>query len=83
MMTIRNRNDWLIDYLIVDESPLFEEGVNAHDGANVAGQIAPTGRAGQVLGRVQPVSVHHEVAVRQIHLIVTKQKKKHIYFNFF
>ena len=31
-------------YLIVDEAPLLKEGVNPHDGAHVAGQVAATSR---------------------------------------
>lgn len=31
-------------YLIVDKAPLLEEGVNPHNGAYVAGQVAATSR---------------------------------------
>lgn len=36
------------------------------DGADVSGEVPPTGRGRQVLVRVQPVRVHHEVAVREV-----------------
>lgn len=52
--------------LVVDESPLLEEAVHAHDGADVAGQVAAARRARQVLRRVQPVRVDHEVS-EQLH----------------
>ena len=54
--------------LVVDESPLLEEGVDADHGADVAGQVPPAGRRGEVLGRVEAVRVDHEVAVAEINL---------------
>ena len=54
--------------LVVDESPLLEEGVYADHRADVAGQVPPAGRRGEVLGRVEAVRVDHEVAVAQINL---------------
>ena len=36
--------------------------------ADVAGQVPPAGRRGEVLGRVEAVRVDHEVAVAQINL---------------
>lgn len=38
--------------------------MHAHDGADVAGQVAAARRARQVLRRVQPVRVDHEVSER-------------------
>lgn len=35
--------------------------MDAHDGAHVARQVAPAGRAGQVLRGVQAVRVDHEI----------------------
>jgi hypothetical protein len=35
--------------LVVDEPPLLEEGVYAHDGADVAGEVAPARGDGEVL----------------------------------
>ena len=55
-------------YLVVDEAPLLEEGVHAHDGAHVAGQVPPARRRTQVLRGVQPVGVDHEVPVGQVDL---------------
>lgn len=54
---------WKNKYLIVDESPLFEKAVDAHDGANVASEIAAACRARQIFRRVQAVSVDHEVPI--------------------
>ncbi len=34
-------------YLVVDESPLLQEGVNPHDGAHVSGQVTTASRAKQ------------------------------------
>ena len=36
--------------------------------ADVAGQVPPAGRRGEVLGRVEAVRVDHEVAVAEINL---------------
>jgi len=33
--------------LVVDESPLFQESVDPHDGANVAGEVSTTSSAGK------------------------------------
>ena len=57
-------------HLVVDQPPLLEECVHAHDGAHVARQVAAAGRARHVLGRVQAVRVQHEVTVR--HVAVTR-----------
>jgi hypothetical protein len=53
----------IVAYLVVDEAPLLEEGVHAHNGADISSQIPPAGSDGQVLGRVEAVGVDHEVAV--------------------
>ena len=53
----------IVAYLVVDEAPLLEEGVDAHDGADISSQVPPAGSDGQVLGRVEAVGVDHEVAV--------------------
>lgn len=37
-----------------------------HDGTDVPGQVPATGSGGEVLLRVQPVCVDHEVAVGQV-----------------
>lgn len=50
-------------YLVVDKSPLFEERMHAHDGANVSRQVSSAGGDSEVLRRPQPVRVDHEVAV--------------------
>jgi hypothetical protein len=41
--------------------------VHPHDGADVAGQVATAGGDGEILDRVQPVGVDHEVAVVLVH----------------
>ena len=53
-------------HLGVDEPPVVEEVVDAGDAAHVSSEAAPTGRQGQVLARVLPVGVDHEVAVGEI-----------------
>src|SRR4051794_29274903 len=55
-------------YLIVDETPLLEEGVNAHYGTDIASQVAPAGSDGEILRGVEAVSVDHEVAVVLVHI---------------
>ncbi len=42
--------------------------MHSHDSADVAGQITPAGRAGQVLAGVQAVRVDHEVSVAHVDL---------------
>lgn len=37
-----------------------------HDGTDISGQVPAAGSGGEVLLRVQPVSVDHEIAVGQI-----------------
>jgi hypothetical protein len=49
-------------YLIVDQAPLLEEAVDAHYGTDVATEVPPAGGEGEVFGRVESVSVDHEVA---------------------
>ena len=54
-------------YLVIDEAPLLEEGVDAHDGADIASQVPPAGSDGEVLGGVQAVGVDHKVSVVFVH----------------
>ena len=54
-------------YLIVDETPLLQEGVHTHDGADVASEVAAAGRDGEILDRVEPVGVDHKVAIVLVH----------------
>ena len=62
------RRSLVVVHLIVDEAPLLEKRVHAHDGAHVAGQIAATRRRRQVLARVEAIRVDHEVAVAHVDL---------------
>jgi hypothetical protein len=41
--------------------------MHAHDGTNIASQVATAGRDGEILDRVQAVGVDHEVAVVLVH----------------
>lgn len=50
-------------YLVVDQAPLLQEGMNSHNGANITGQVSPAGRHSQILDGIQPVRVDHEVSV--------------------
>lgn len=50
-------------HLIVDESPLFQEGVNPHDGTDVSGQIPSTRSDGEVFTRPQSIGVDHKVPI--------------------
>ncbi len=43
-------------HLIVDESPLLQESVHAHNGAHIASKVTPTRRRGQVFRGVQPTT---------------------------
>lgn len=50
-------------HLVVNETPLLEESVYAHDGADVTGKVSPTGSDGQVFDRAEAVGVDHEITV--------------------
>lgn len=52
-----------VEHLIVDDSPLFQEGVHSHDCAHITSQVSPTGSQGEVFGRVEAITVDHKVAV--------------------
>ena len=52
-------------HLIVDETPLPEEGVGADHHADVAGQVPPAGPRGELLGQVEALRVDLEVAVAE------------------
>lgn len=54
--------------LIVDQTPLLEEGVHPHDGAHVSREVAPAGSNCKILARVEAVGVDHEVAVVLVHV---------------
>jgi hypothetical protein len=57
----------LIAYLIVDQAPLLEESMHAHDGANVSSQIPSAGCDSEVLGRIQSIRIDHEIAVISVY----------------
>lgn len=50
-------------YLIVDQSPLLEECMHAHDGAHVSSQIPSACGDCEVFGRVETICVDHKVTV--------------------
>ena len=62
MSTIPQRN-WLPTHLIVDQAPLLEKSMNAHDSAHVSGQIAPTSCDSKIFRRSESVGVDHKVAI--------------------
>jgi hypothetical protein len=41
--------------------------MHAHDCTDIAGEVATAGRDGEILNRVQPVGVDHEVTVVLVH----------------
>lgn len=59
-----------LEYLVVDESPLFKKSVHAHNCANVAGEVAAACCARQVLRRIQAICVNHEVPVPSVNAIL-------------
>ncbi len=52
-----------ISHLIVDETPLLEERVHAHNRTDIAGQVTAAGSDCKIFHRVQPVGVDHKVAI--------------------
>lgn len=50
-------------YLIVDQSPLLQKGVDAHDCAHVTSQVPATGCHSQVFDGVEAICVDHKIAV--------------------
>ena len=58
---------WL-DYLIVDESPLLQESMAPHDGANISSKISSTSCWRQILCWVESIRVDHKVSVGEINL---------------
>jgi hypothetical protein len=50
-------------YLIVDQSPLLQEPMNPHDSSHITSQIPPTSRNSQILSRVQPIGIDHEIPI--------------------
>lgn len=54
-------------YLVIDETPLFQKGVHAHDRTNIAGQVPPTRGYSQVFDGVQSVRIDHEITIVLVH----------------
>lgn len=54
-------------YLIVDQSPLLQEGMYSDNSAHISCQISPARSNGQVFGRVEAVRVDHKVAIVLVH----------------
>jgi hypothetical protein len=50
-------------YLIIDQSPLLQEPMDPHDSSHITSQIPPTSRNSQILSRVQPISIDHEISI--------------------
>ena len=50
-------------HLIVDQAPLLQERMNAHDGANITCQVTTTSSHSQIFDGVQSVGVDHEISV--------------------
>ena len=50
-------------HLVIDQTPLFKERMNAHNRTNIASKIATARSDSQVFDRVQTVGVDHEIAV--------------------
>lgn len=50
-------------YLIVNQSPLLQKGVNAHDSANITSQIPSASRDSQILDGVKTICVDHEITI--------------------
>lgn len=57
-------------YLVVNQAPLFQKAVDAQDGAGIARQVAAAGGDGQVLRRVQPIRINHEIAICHVAIVV-------------
>jgi hypothetical protein len=52
-----------VAYLIVDQAPLFQKGVDTHDGADITSQVSSAGCDCQIFDGVKTICVDHEVAV--------------------
>lgn len=52
-----------MSYLIVDKSPLFQERMYSHDGADIASQVPSTRRDCEILDGIQAVGVDHKITV--------------------
>ena len=62
MVEVQSINAFMT-YLIIDQTPLFQERVNAHDGAYITRKISSASGESKVLRWPQSVRVDHEVAV--------------------
>jgi hypothetical protein len=49
--------------LVVDQTPLLQKSVHAHDGAYISCEIPPARSDGEVLCRPETVRVDHEVSI--------------------
>lgn len=47
--------------------------VEPHDGANIPSQVPAAGGGGEVLLRIQPIRVDHEVAIGQVSVLEMSQ----------
>lgn len=54
-------------YLIIDQAPLLEESVDAHNGAYISSQVTSTSSDRKVFLRIEPVSIDHKVPVVFVH----------------
>lgn len=50
-------------HLVVNQPPLLEERMNAHDCADISGKVATAGRDRKVLDGVESIGVDHEISV--------------------
>lgn len=50
-------------YLIVDQAPLLEEGMDAHDSADIASKVASACGDSEILGWIKTVRVNHKIAI--------------------
>jgi len=57
------RSDSIQYYLVVDQAPLLEKGVDSHYSANISSKIAPASGDCEIFRWVETVGVDHEVAI--------------------
>jgi len=53
----------LIAHLVVNETPLLKESMDAHNSAYISRQISPACRNCKIFDRIQTVCVDHEVSI--------------------
>lgn len=50
-------------HLVIDQTPLFQERMNPHDGTNISTQVPPTSGNGKILLRLKSISMDHKIAI--------------------